>query len=328
MQMKDPYETLGVAKGASVEEIRNAFRKLAKRYHPDLNKDRPDAAERFRAVNAAHDLLSDPEKRARFDRGEIDAEGNEIPFAAAGGFHGGFRGPFGQGGFSQGGFGEGGFAGDFARGRARGDPFGGARMHELNLEELFGDAFARAGAGAGAGSRAGRPERRYRIEVDFVTAAAGGSRRLILEDGQAVDLSIPAGIEDGTSLRLKGKGPGGGDALVEVKVAPHPFFRRVGRDVHLDVPVTLSEAVLGARVKVPTLGRPVMLTVPAGSDSGTVLRLKGKGIHPKGAAAGDQIVTLKLVLGPDAKPDGALAGWLRLHAEAGPGRDPREGLFG
>jgi DnaJ-class molecular chaperone len=315
MKTMDPYETLGVGKGASAEEIRSAFRKLAKKCHPDLNKDRPDAADRFRAINAAHDLLSDPEKRARFDRGEIDAEGNEIPFAAGGGFRGGFREGFG-----------GGFAGDFARGRAGGDPFGGARVHELNLEELFGDVFGRAGGRAEAGGPAGRPERRHRIEVDFVTAAAGGSRRLSLEDGQAIDLSIPAGMEDGAVLRLKGKGPGGGDALVEVKVAPHPFFRRVGRDIHLDVPVTLDEAILGGRVKVPTLGRPVMLTVPPGSDSGTVLRLKGKGIHPKGGTPGDQIVTLKLALGPDAKPDGELADWLRRRG--GSGHDPREGLFG
>lgn len=331
---KDPYETLGVGKGASTEEIRSAFRKLAKRYHPDLNKDRPEAADRFRAINAAHDLLSDPEKRARFDRGEIDADGNEVPFAAAGGGFRGFRDDF-RGGF-QGGFGSafGDFAGDFARGRGRagGDPFAGARVHELNLEELFGDAFAQAGARGPAGrqERARRIEPQ-RIEVDFVTAAVGGSRRLAFEDGTAIDLTIPAGIEEGTVLRLKGRGAGGGDVLVEVGIAPHPFFRRVGRDIHLDLPVTPAEAVLGGRVKVPTLARPVMVTVPPGSDTGTVLRLKGKGIHPKGGTAGDEIVTLKVVLGPDARPDGELAAWLRRRRdEAGgeEGTDPRAGLFG
>ncbi|HEV7369947.1 DnaJ C-terminal domain-containing protein [Arenibaculum sp.] len=327
--MENPYTVLGVSRTASAEEIRDAYRKLAKKHHPDLNVGKPEAGERFKAINAAYDLLSDPEKRARFDRGEIDAAGNETPFGA-GGFKQGF---------------EGGFGGFRAAG---GDPFSGARVHELDLEELFEGMFAgrgRAGAGGGgsggAGRRSGRAGRgtagadeSYRIEVDFPTAALGGTRRLALRDGRTVDVAIPAGIEDGATLRLRGLGAPGpvggavggaaGDALVQVSVLPHPAFRRVGDDVHLDLPVTLDEAVLGARVRTPTLGKPVMLTIPPRSDGGTVLRLKGRGVHRKGRPPGDLIVTLRIVLGPDA--DDGLADFLRTRAGTRD-FDPRHGLF-
>lgn len=318
--MENPYKVLGVDQRASAEEIRRAFRTLAKQHHPDLNKDRPQAAERFKAINAAYDLLSDPERRARFDRGEIDAEGNETPFGA-----GGFA---GAGGF---GFGGGGFR--TRSGRAGAEPFGGAPIHELNLDDLLGGMFGGGqGSRPGSGPRAQRgADHSYRLELDFLTAASGGTRRLSLQDGRTVDVTIPPGTEDGTVLRLKKQGgdgwggTGAGDALVELRVAPHPHFRRVGDDVHLDVPVTVEEAVLGARIKVPTLGKPVMVTVPAHSDGGTVLRLKGRGIHRRGHTPGDLIVTLRIVLGPDAQ-DEELAGFLRKRADSH-GFDPRRAFF-
>jgi DnaJ-class molecular chaperone len=333
--MRNPYEVLGVAKSATEDEIRKAYRKLAKRHHPDLNQGDAEAERRFKEVNAANDLLSDAGRRARFDRGEIDAAGNETPMGA------------GFGGFGGGGF----------RPRPGADPFGGPRSGPIDLDDLLEGVFSgfgrRAGGGgagfggsgpggagfggAGFGGFGGNPpggeDRRHRLEVDFLTAAAGGSRRLRLEDGRTVDVAIPAGVEDGTTLRLKGQGATGrggaaGDALVEVKVAPHRHFRRAGEDVHLDLPVTLREAVLGARVKAPTLGKPVMLTVPPGSDGGTVLRLKGKGIHRKGRAPGDLIVTLRIVLGPGA--DDALRAFLesRPEPDGEAGFNPRAGLLG
>jgi DnaJ-class molecular chaperone len=313
--MENPYTVLGVSRTASAEEIRNAYRRLAKKHHPDLNVGRPEAAERFKAINAAYDLLSDPEKRARFDRGEIDAAGNETPFGA-GGFGGGFGHGFGAG------------FGGFRSGRA--DPFSGARVHELDLEGLFEGVFGGAGRRRAGRKAAAGADESYRIEVDFVTAATGGTRRLTLREGRTVDVTIPAGIEDGATLRLRGLGAPGliggapGDALVQVSVLPHPAFHRVGDDIHLDLPVTLDEAVLGARVRTPTLGKPVMLTVPPGSDGGTVLRLRGKGIHRKGRDPGDLIVTLRIVLGPDA--DESLAAFLRARSGSRD-FDPRRGLF-
>lgn len=309
--MENPYTVLGVSRTASAEEIRNAYRKLAKKHHPDLNVGKPEAVERFKAISAAYDLLSDPEKRARFDRGEIDAAGNETPFGA-GGFGRGFQGGFG-------GFRSGGDA-----------SFSGARVHELDLEELFEGVFGGAARGRAGRKAAAGADESYRIEVDFATAATGGTRRLTLREGRTVDVTIPAGVEDGATLRLRGLGAPGliggapGDALVQVSVLPHPAFRRVGDDVHLDLPVTLEEAVLGARVRTPTLGKPVMLTVPPGSDGGTVLRLKGRGIHRRGRDPGDLIVTLRIVLGPDA--DESLAAFLRTR-EGARGFDPRRSLF-
>lgn len=279
--MADPYSTLGVAKNASEAEIKSAYRKLAKELHPDRNKDNPKAAEKFSDVTKAYDLLSDKTKRAQFDRGEIDAEGNPaMPFGFGGG--GGFRGdPRGQ---PQGGFG--GFGGE---GADFGDIF----------EGLFG---GRGGGGpfGGFGGRSAPPQKganvAYRLSVSFIDAATQAMQRITLADGKTIDLKLPAGVETGTQMRLSGKGqpgPGGaGDGIVTITVKDHPFFERDGDNIRLDLPVTLSEAVKGAKVKVPTVDGPVMLSIPAGSSSGKVMRLKGKGFSSKGGGRGDQLVRL------------------------------------
>ncbi|MFD1106572.1 DnaJ C-terminal domain-containing protein [Sphingobium olei] len=280
--MADPYSTLGVARGASEAEIKSAYRKLAKELHPDRNKDNPKAAEKFSAVTNAYDLLSDKDKRARFDRGEIDGDGNPTApfgFGGGGGAGGGFRGQPG-GGFDAGGA-------DF------GDIF----------EGLFGGAGRRAGGG-GFGGGFGRqaPQKganvAYRLAVQFVDAATLSPQRITLQDGKTIDLKLPAGVETGTQMRLTGKGqpgPGGaGDAIVTIEVKPHPFFTRDGDNVLLDLPITLDEAVKGGKVKVPTVDGPVMLGVPAGTSSGKTLRLRGKGFTGKDGARGDQLVTLQI----------------------------------
>lgn len=278
--MADPYSTLGIAKNASEAEIKSAYRKLAKELHPDRNKDNPKAAEKFSDVTKAYDLLSDKTKRAQFDRGEIDAEGNPaMPFGFGGG--GGFRGdPRGQ---PQGGFG--GFGGE-------GADFG----------DIFEGLFGGRGGGpfGGFGGRSAPPQKganvAYRLSVSFVDAATQAMQRITLADGKTIDLKLPAGVETGTQMRLSGKGqpgPGGaGDGIVTITVKDHPFFERDGDNIRLDLPVTLSEAVKGAKVKVPTVDGAVMLSIPAGSSSGKVMRLKGKGFSSKGGGRGDQLVRL------------------------------------
>lgn len=287
--MADPYSTLGVARDASEADIKKAYRKLAKELHPDRNKGNPNASERFSQVTSAYDLLTDKEKRARFDRGEIDGDGNPAsPFGA--GFGGGGRpGAGGNGGF-----------------RAQNFDFGGegADMSDI-FEGLFG---GRGGGGftGGFGRRQPPPKGAnvaYRLRVPFVDAAALAPQRITLGDGKTIDLKLPPGVEDGTQMRLGGKGeagPGGaGDAIVTIEIVPHRHFTRDGDDVRLDLPVTLGEAVRGGPVKVPTVDKPVMLTVPAGSSSGKVLRLKGKGFHRKSGGRGDQLVTLMIDLPAD-----------------------------
>ncbi len=275
--MADPYSTLGVARSASEAEIKSAYRKLAKELHPDRNRDNPKAAEKFSAATNAYDLLSDKDKRARFDRGEIDADGNPAaPFGFGGG---GGRGQSG-GGFDTGGA-------DF------GDIF----------EGLFGGAGRRGGGGGFGGFGRQAPPQKganvtYRLAVQFIDAATLAPQRITLQDGKTIDLKLPAGVESGTQMRLSGKGqagPGGaGDAIVTIDVKPHAFFTRDGDNVLLDLPITLNEAVNGGKVKVPTVDGPVMLGVPAGTASGKTLRLRGRGFTGKDGQRGDQLVTLHI----------------------------------
>lgn len=287
----DPYTTLGVARGATEKDIKSAYRKLAKELHPDANRDNPKATERFSEVTRAYDLLSDKNKRAQFDRGEIDVDGNPMGFGGFGG--GGGRGGFGGGdhrGFRSESFGDAGidlgdiFEGMFGGGRGGGGSFGGGG---------FGSQRA-AAKGANV---------QYRLSVPFADAASQAPQRITLADGKTIDLKLPAGVEDGTQMRLAGKGepgPGGaGDALVTIQIQPHPFFKRDGDNIRLDLPISLSEAVAGAKVKVPTVDSAVMLTVAPGSSSGKTLRLKGKGFSRKDGERGDQLVTLQIDLPAD-----------------------------
>ncbi len=293
MAAADPYNVLGVARGAADADIKKAYRKLAKELHPDKNKDNPKASERFSAITAAYDLLSDSDKRARFDRGEIDGDGN--PAA-----------PFGYGG------GGGGF-----RPQAGGADFGDI------FEGLFG------GRGGGFGGRSAAPQKganaAYRLAVSFEDAAAGRPQRITLGDGKTIDLKLPGGVENGTQMRLSGKGEPGpagyGDAIVTIQIGSHSFFRRDGDAVRLDLPVTLAEAVLGGPVRVPTVDGPVMLNVPAGSSSGQTLRLKGKGFTGKSGTRGDQLVTLVIMVPAN---DAALRAWAKENISV-PG-NPREKL--
>jgi DnaJ-class molecular chaperone len=287
---KDPYDVLGVKREASDEEIQKAFRRLAKTSHPDLHPGDKKAEDRFKELNAAYDILGDAAKRARYDRGEIDANGAEIrqnPFAGA------RRGGAGFGGFSGGG------------GRAETFAFD-------DLGDLFGGIFGgggRQGPFGGGGVPSQGEDLRFTLEVDFVDAVTGAKKRLNLPGGKSLDVTIPAGINDGQTIRLKGQGAVGhggpaGDALIEVKVRPHPLFRREGRDIHVELAVSLGEAVLGGKVEVPTVHGPVTLTIPKGANSGARLRLKGKGVPAsKREPEGDQYVTLKVVLPKKIDPE-------------------------
>ena len=282
--MADPYSTLGVAKTASEAEIKSAYRKLAKELHPDKNKDNPKASEKFSDVTKAYDLLSDKTKRAQYDRGEIDGDGNPaMPFGYGGG-GGGFRGdPRTQGGFGNDGADFGDIFEGLFGGRGGGGPFGG-----------FGGRSAPPQKGANVA---------YRLSVSFIDAATQAPQRITLADGGTIDLKLPAGVETGTQMRLAGKGqagPGGtGDGIVTITVKDHPFYDREGANIRLDLPVTLNEAVKGAKIKVPTVDGPVMLSIPAGSSSGKVMRLKGKGFSQKSGGRGDQLVRLMVDLPAD-----------------------------
>ena len=302
--MADPYSILGVARGATEKEVKSAYRKLAKELHPDRNSDNPKATERFSEVTKAYDLLSDKDKRARFDRGEIDIDGNPaMPFGfGGGGGGGGFR-P-GQGGF-RGGESMGGFGGGGAEGIDLGDIFEGlfgGRGGNGPQGGFGGGGFGGAGFGGG-GARGPAPKganAQYRLQVSFVDAATRASQRITLSDGKTIDLKLPAGLESGAQMRLAGKGepgPGGnGDALVTIEIGTHPFFRRDGDNIRIDLPISLDEAVHGAKVRVPTVEGAVMLTVAPGSSSGRTLRLKGKGFTAKNGERGDQLVTLEVQL--------------------------------
>ncbi len=311
--MADLYSKLGVERGADEATIKKAYRKLAKELHPDRNKDNPKATERFSDVTTAYDLLTDKDKRAQYDRGEIDEQGNpKSPFGYGGGGGGGFR-PNAGGGF-------GGEAGDF------GDIF----------EGLFGGARQRGGAGGGGfnpgfGGGARRPAPKganvaYRLSVPFEEAAALKPQRVTLSDGKTIDIKLPAGVEDGTQMRLGGKGEQGaggpGDAILTIDIRPHRFFKRDGDDVRLDLPIGLDEAVKGAAVTTPTVEGAVKLTVPKGATSGKVLRLKGRGFHRKDGGRGDQLVTLAIdIPADDAELEAFVESWA-----GGAARNPRAGL--
>ncbi len=298
----DLYQRLGLKRGASEAEIKKAYRSLAKQLHPDRNTDNPKAADRFAEVTRAYDLLSDKDKRAQYDRGEVDEDGNpKMPFGAGfGGRAGGNSGP--GGGFE-------GFPGGFPGGGAGGFTGDTADLSDL-FEGLFGAAQAGRGGRGGGGSFGGFRQRArqapkgadvaYRLTVAFIDAAKLAPQRITLAGGKTIDLKLPKGVEDGTKIRLAGKGQPGaggtGDAIVTIAIATHPFYTREGDDLRLTLPVTLKEAVLGAKVKVPTPEGPVMLTIPKGSSSGKVLRLKGRGFTGRSGSRGDQLVTLAVDL--------------------------------
>jgi DnaJ-class molecular chaperone len=297
---EDLYALLGVGREASQDEIKRSYRKLAKELHPDLNPDK-EVAERFKQITSAYDLLSDPDKRARYDRGEIDASGQERPQ------HQYYR--------------------DFAddpqatRYYTREGVGDAEALHDL-FEGLFG------GGGRAEGARSFRMRARgadvsYSLPVSFIDAAKGAKKRVTVGDGHTIDLTIPAGVRDRQTLRLKGQGMPGfeggpaGDAYVEVHIQPHPFFERKDNNIHLELPVSLAEAVLGGRIEVPTIDGPVSMTVPKGSNSGSTLRLKGRGIvDPKSGQRGDQYVRLRVVLPktPDAELEDFVRRWSAEHS--------------
>lgn len=296
--MSNPYEVLGIAPSASADDIQKAYRKLAKKLHPDLNPGDKSAEEKFKEVAGAYDLLSNPEKRKRYDAGEIDETGAERPQQQ---YYRDYAGS-GFGRYSS----DAGFA-DFAEGS---DPFA----------ELF-----RQSAQARANRRG--QDLHYRLAVSFADAIVGGAQRVTLPTGGALDVTLPAGIIDGQTLRLKGKGApgagkgGAGDALIEIEVRPDPRFTREGDDITIEIPISLTEAVLGGKIRVPTPTGTVSMKVPAGSNSGSALRLKGMGAPRTGGGRGDQFVKLKITLakGSDAELERFVSSW-----EAGKTFNPRE----
>ncbi len=305
----DLYQRLGIKRGASEAEIKKAYRSLAKQLHPDRNKDNPKANERFSQITHAYDLLSDKDKRARYDRGELDEEGNP-KFANFGGGGGGPR-PGGS---------------PFGAGPPPGGGFDNAQAADLSdlFEGLFGGAqpgAGRPGAGgfSGFGRRSPPPAQKgadvaYRLKVAFVDAATLKPQRATLSSGKTIDLKLPGGVEDGTKIRLAGQGqdgPGGkGDAIVQIEIVPHPFYTRDGSNIRLTLPTSLNEAVLGAKVKVPTPDGAVMLSIPKGSSSGKVMRLKERGFTDKAGKRGDVLVTIAIDLPVgDAALEQFAAGW-------------------
>ncbi len=307
---EDPYKVLGVKRDATPEAIKAAYRKLARQHHPDLNPGKPEAEAKFKAAAAANDLLSDPERRARFDRGEIDAEGQERapPGFNAGGGGGSYR-------------------------RYAEEPFGaryGAAPEGVDpgmFEDLFSDIFE-ARRRAESGPRRGA-DQSYRLNVDFLDAVRGATRQLSLPDGKALSVKIPPGVVSGQVLRLRGQGDPGrngglaGDALIELEVKGHDFLIRDGNDLRMDLPVTLKEAVLGGPIVVSTPFGALRVNLPAGSDNGRTIRLRGKGIAEHGKRpAGDLFLTLRVTVG---KPDAALEEFLRNWSPENP-EDPRAGM--
>jgi len=317
----DPYAALGLTKTASDADIKKAYRKIARTCHPDLKPDDPKAEAKFKAASAAYDLLKDPETRARFDKGEIDATGAERP--------------------------ERQFYREYAE--APGNPYRSGQNQSGARHEDFGDAsdifaeFLRQRAGEGAqysrqhGQQYGQQDfrarggdRRYTLEVPFLDAVKGGKTQIQLPDGAALEVKIPEGVGDGQTIRLRGKGNPGigggpsGDALVTLSVRAHPLFRRDGDDIVITLPITIDEAVLGGKIATPTISGTVSLSVPKGASSGQVLRLRGRGVKsPGGKTYGDQRVELSIVAPPkvDSELEGFMQEWRKANAY-----DPRKGM--
>ncbi|MEO6012365.1 MAG: DnaJ C-terminal domain-containing protein [Devosia sp.] len=296
--MEDPYATLGVARSASQNDIRIAYRKLAKLHHPDLNPGNAAAEEKFKSISAANELLSDPDKRARFDRGEIDGAGQERPSGPT------YREQA-----------ESAAGKRYSRSGPQAEAWDGA-----DFSDLFGSMFNQ-GRRASSGPRQG-DDQRYGLTAAFLDAVNGATRRMTLPDGRTLDVKIPPGTRQGQVLRLRGQGGGGvangpnGDALIEIDIQPHRFFERRGNDINLVLPVTVAEAALGGSIQVPTPAGPVMMRIPPHSDSGSALRLRGRGV-PKhaGGSAGDLHATLNIVLGPvDPALDAFLKTWTPTEA--------------
>ena len=299
------YQVLGVDKNASDDDIRKAYRKLAKSLHPDLNPGDTETEERFKQVSAAFAIIGDAEKRAAYDRGEIDESGAEKP--------------------------------PWQSYRQYADTDASHQYHTsagyedfADLGDIFKDLFGRGGGGARGPARGG--DLRYHLKIGFLEAAKGEKKRITMPDGASLDVTIPRGVADGAVIRLKGKGQPGqagaaaGDALIEVEIEPHAFFTRDGLDVSIDLPITIDEAVLGAKVDVPTVDGLVAMTLPAGASSGRVMRLKGRGIRDRsGKRSGDQLVRLTIVL-PDEIDESLkefMTEWRKTHA-----RDPRSDMKG
>lgn len=292
--MQDPYKLLNVDRSASQDEIKRAYRKLAKELHPDINPGNKAVEQKFKEISQAYSILGDAEKRKRFDQGEIDASGQETPWK--GGFYRNHAGARGGGSkYSTFDFGE-----------------------DVSVDDIFADLFS---------SRTRRVRRpganvSYTVPINFLEAAKGAKKRIKLADGKTLDVRIPPGTEDRQTLRLKGQGMPGvgggpaGDALVEVQIEPHPFFERKGNNIHVELPVTLQEALLGATVPVPTVHGSVSMKIPAGSNSGTTLRLRGKGIPARDSdEVGDQYVKLRVMLPerPDQELRDFVENWGRSH---------------
>ena len=331
--MRNPYEVLGVKKSASAAEIKSAFRKLAKKHHPDANKNDPKAAARFAEVNSANEIVGDEEKRKQFDRGEIDAEGKpRFQGFPGGGPGGGFGG--GPGGFTRSSPGGGFESFSFRTGGGpQGEPPGGAGAFEDILASMFGNArSARGGAEAfeyePGPSAMPELDLNASIGITLEEAVNGAEKRVRLPNGRELNVKIPAGITSGQTIRLRGQGqeaPGHrpGDALITVMVAQHPVFKVDGDDLRADLPITLYEAVLGAKVRVPTLSGAVELSVPKNTSSGRTFRLRGKGMPRKGGAAGDLFATVRIAL-PDGN-DADLEALMQRWRETKP-YNPRSGI--
>ncbi|MBS0472498.1 MAG: J domain-containing protein [Proteobacteria bacterium] len=301
--MRDPYEVLGVGKSASEAEIKKAFRNLAKKNHPDTHPGDKNAQKKFQEISAAYDIVGDKEKRAKFDAGEIDAAGNPKGFDPRGGFRPG--GPFGAGGGPQGGAREFHFTWDDAEGEG------------FQADDILSSFFGGRGGRRGAKQPARGEDFTVSTTISFDEAIKGGTRRVMVPNGEQIDVKIPAGVKDGQQVRVKGRGGAGrnggppGDILIDIKVAPHPNMAREGNDLRMDLPVSLKEAVLGGKVPVETPGGTVELSIPANSNSGKVLRLRGRGIHPAGGTAGDLYVKLVVTLpeGGDDELRKFVEGW-------------------